>query len=154
VSWDTRTSIEPLNVSQGSNLHRIFAFGLTRKLWSKVLLYRLPAMRYPPHISVPHTIRYPVWGTRTGGGRTRLRNPTSTGLLTRAVLTRVHMAHTCLCATVCLLSCWNCTMELYGGPPPNMVYAWQSNVYLEELMYGLAWPAVARVRHRPQYTIL
>jgi hypothetical protein len=107
-------------------------------------------MRYPPHISVPHTIRYPVWGTRTGGGRTRLRNPTSTGLLTRAVLTRVHMAHTCLCATVCLLSCWNCTMELYGGPPPNMVYTWQSNVYLEELMYGLAWPAVARVRHRPQ----
>lgn len=30
-----------------------------------------------------------------------------------------------------------------------MVYAWQWNVYLEELMYGLAWPASARGRHRP-----
>lgn len=39
-------------------------------------------------------------------------------------------------------------MEQYGDTPPNMVYAWQWNVYLEELMYGLARPAVARVRHR------
>ena len=40
-------------------------------------------------------------------------------------------------------------MEPYRNPP-NMVSAWQWNVYLEELMYGLAWPAVARASHRPQ----
>ena len=41
-------------------------------------------------------------------------------------------------------------MELFGGPPPNIVYAWQWNVYLEELIHGLAWPAATRARHRPQ----
>lgn len=42
-------------------------------------------------------------------------------------------------------------MELYGGPTAE--YGLRVAVeclVLEELMYGLAWPGVARVRHRPQ----
>lgn len=40
-------------------------------------------------------------------------------------------------------------MELYEDTP-NRVYAWQWGVYLEELIHGLAWPAVARAGHRPR----
>ena len=35
-------------------------------------------------------------------------------------------------------------MELYRDLRPIMVYAWQWNVHLEELIHGLAWPEVAR----------
>ena len=64
-----------------------------------------------------------------------------------------HMAHMLVSDQTSLLSCWNCTMELYEGPTPNTVYAWQWNVYLEELIHGVGWPAVARVRHRSQIPV-